>query len=349
MEILIGLVLVGIVVYFANWDDLEKEKQGRRFRIVPLMLFFFISLIFLMGVSILLNAIAGTSASADPASPIIPMPLAGIFFVFSLVIAVLAYGIVFQDSWRHFIQAKIIRSDGHVRQYRADSRVHTVALVLALFQIVNILASLLLTGGIAGLAETLAESSLASQIQAQVIYFIVYLLLSALGVGLYIRRNMPQTLERLGLGQISRESILLGLGVGFVLFWLQVAVSLTWSMLVSPETLEAQNAASEVLFSLFSQSLLAALILAITTGVGEEILFRGALQPIFGNVLTSLFFTILHAQYTLTPASLVIFFVSLSFGYLRQRWNTSAAILAHFIYNLMPFLLLWIASALTNT
>jgi uncharacterized protein len=74
------------------------------------------------------------------------------------------------------------------------------------------------------------------------------------------------------------------------------------------------------------------------------LLFRGALQPIFGNLLVSLFFTLLHSQYTFTPASLIILVVSLAFGYVRQKYSTSASIVAHFVYNFSPFILLYLAS-----
>ncbi|MBK8021399.1 MAG: CPBP family intramembrane metalloprotease [Chloroflexi bacterium] len=75
------------------------------------------------------------------------------------------------------------------------------------------------------------------------------------------------------------------------------------------------------------------IVLSLLVAFGEETFFRGALQPVFGNLLTSVFFLILHTQYTLTPASLLLFLVSLALGWLRNRHSTTAAFVAHFVYN----------------
>ena len=80
-------------------------------------------------------------------------------------------------------------------------------------------------------------------------------------------------------------------------------------------------------------------LLAISVGIGEEILFRGALQPVFGIVITSLLFVALHTQYAFTPAAGILFVVSLGFGLLRARASTTAAIIAHAAYNGIPFVL----------
>jgi len=78
---------------------------------------------------------------------------------------------------------------------------------------------------------------------------------------------------------------------------------------------------------------------AILSSAGEEIFFRGALQPIFGLWVSSALFTLVHAQYGLSPELLILFFVSIGFGLLRMRFNTTAAIIAHASYNFAPFLI----------
>src|SRR5690606_26208801 len=111
-------------------------------------------------------------------------------------------------------------------------------------------------------------------------------------------------------------------------------VSAVWFALVSPEQFQEQTAASEQIAAAFG-TLPLAFFLAITVALGEEILFRGALQPVFGLWVTSIYFALLHTQYTLTPASLTIVVVALGFSWLRQRYSTTAAITAHFLYNLV--------------
>jgi membrane protease YdiL (CAAX protease family) len=82
-----------------------------------------------------------------------------------------------------------------------------------------------------------------------------------------------------------------------------------------------------------------ALMLGISAGLGEEILFRGAIQPRYGLVFTSIVFALLHVQYGFSFTILSIFGVSLILGYLRQRINTSASIITHIVYDVIAVLL----------
>ena len=75
------------------------------------------------------------------------------------------------------------------------------------------------------------------------------------------------------------------------------------------------------------------LLLAAAAGLSEELLFRGALQPIFGIVPTSLIFAVSHVQYGLSPATLTVFMLSVVLGIIRKRSNTTVAILVHGGYN----------------
>jgi membrane protease YdiL (CAAX protease family) len=79
-----------------------------------------------------------------------------------------------------------------------------------------------------------------------------------------------------------------------------------------------------------------AFLLAATAAVGEEIAFRGALQPVLGFLPTAIIFAMTHIQYTLTPAWLIIFGVALAFGWIRKHYNTTVSILTHFLYNFIP-------------
>jgi membrane protease YdiL (CAAX protease family) len=109
---------------------------------------------------------------------------------------------------------------------------------------------------------------------------------------------------------------------------------------LSAEQLEQQNQAAESLAQAFS-TLPLAILLSISAATGEEIFFRGAFQPIFGNLLTSGFFVLLHTQYYLSIGTLLIFFVSFMFGWVRARHSTTAAIISHFVYD---FILLFLLS-----
>jgi len=73
--------------------------------------------------------------------------------------------------------------------------------------------------------------------------------------------------------------------------------------------------------------------------IAEEIFFRGALQPIFGNLITTFVFALVHTQSLLSPLIIVLFGLSYMLGVLRDRYSTTAAIIAHFCYNMIQLLL----------
>jgi membrane protease YdiL (CAAX protease family) len=120
--------------------------------------------------------------------------------------------------------------------------------------------------------------------------------------------------------------------VAFILFWTVYALSILWQLLLPPDVIEQQTELSGLIADNI-ETLSTAFWVAFTAAIGEEIAFRGALQPIFGNWLTSAVFALTHTQYAFTPALGIIFVVSLGFGWARQRYNTTVAIVAHFVYN----------------
>ena len=161
-----------------------------------------------------------------------------------------------------------------------------------------------------------------------------YVALSALGAGWRIRRDWRGVLRRLGLSKPTVGDCGAGLVFGALIF---LGMTLASSALHAAGPGDPSGA--RPLFDIVKVSLPAALLVAILAGTGEEILFRGALQPVFGLVVSSLLFTFVHVQYGLSPALLILFFVSLGLGLVRRRYNTTAAIIAHATYNFLPFLI----------
>ncbi len=118
-----------------------------------------------------------------------------------------------------------------------------------------------------------------------------------------------------------------------------VAVASTiWQQFVSKQTLEDQTKASEALSSNVD-TIFMAFALAATAAIAEELAFRGAMQPVFGFWPTAIVFTMIHLQYTLTPASLMILVVAIAFGWIRQRYSTTISMMTHFLYNFIPLVL----------
>lgn len=83
-----------------------------------------------------------------------------------------------------------------------------------------------------------------------------------------------------------------------------------------------------------------AIALAVASGLGEEIFFRGFLQPRLGNLLTSTVFALPHFGYGSVSEVVVVFALSLCLGAL-YRWtrNLWAPVAAHFAFNLLNLLI----------
>ena len=168
---------------------------------------------------------------------------------------------------------------------------------------------------------------------------LAYLALSLLGTGWRLRRDLDSILRRLGLRLPTRRDGLAGLAAGMMIFG---CMMLAANFIPSTEN---GHSDARLLFDIVQVSLPAALIVAILSSAGEEVFFRGALQPVFGLWVSSALFTVIHAQYGLSPELLILFFVSIGFGLVRKRFNTTTAIVAHASYNFAPFLIFRLMSA----
>ena len=75
-------------------------------------------------------------------------------------------------------------------------------------------------------------------------------------------------------------------------------------------------------------------LLGLAAALGEESIFRGAVQPKLGLLLTALLFALLHSQYGLSFSTVAVFGVGLILGVLRLRANTSTTMITHAVYNI---------------
>jgi hypothetical protein len=81
---------------------------------------------------------------------------------------------------------------------------------------------------------------------------------------------------------------------------------------------------------------------SLCAGVGEEILFRGALQPLIGLWWAAILFVLLHGYISTKDWKKSIYGVSLilisaGFGYLTFYFDIFSAMAAHFIFDVIMF------------
>lgn len=343
---LFALAYLGAILYLANMQDIARSQAAARAQNLQAdksrqqsetalrwMLYGVAGIMFVYGLLILQMALLPDTAATESLElPPVDLTAALVNFALSTAAAFLSVRLVLSEPLRRLAG----RLTGANSTYNAASYLHLTAMVLALFMVIVTIGQTVLSGGIAGLAQSIESQDVSpGQMVFQTALFIA---IALLGVGMAIRRSVPQTLARLGLRLPTTSDITWGIGAGILLYIVQIILVTIWFSISSPELIAQQSAASNELAGQFN-TLGMAFALSLAAAVSEEILFRGALQPVFGLGLTSLFFVLVHIQYTFTPITLIIFVVALGFGWLRERQSTSAAIIAHFIYNFVQLAL----------
>ncbi|GAB4528360.1 MAG: hypothetical protein OHK0046_47160 [Anaerolineae bacterium] len=332
MFILLLLVFVAylaLTIYLAN----QAQLTGERLEVVHALLYGSVTLVFLLGLSVLLLAF-GEPATVEGAEPL--PEINGLEAALGLIITGIttfsAVAVITSQRSRLMLQ-RLIRGQGY---YEPDSPVHTTAVVLSLIVLAIQILLFVLSGGTEAMAESISTQGVS--LDTVVLQAVIQVGAAVLGVGYSVRRSLPDVLERLKLRFPTQEDIVFGGLWGFGLYIAIIAVSaivftvLIGAGILTEEQISAQNQAAESLAGAFT-TLPAAFVLAASAGIGEEILFRGALQPVFGNVLTSVIFALLHTQSVLSVGVFLLFGVSLGLGWVRTRYSTTAAIIAHFVYN----------------
>lgn len=210
--------------------------------------------------------------------------------------------------------------------------IHMLAVVMCVFVLGLTMASFALEGGLSGQATAISLSAFAVILQ-----FVLTVGVAFLGVGVFFRRSWSETMQRLGLDKFSWFSVAVGTVAAFALLGALLIMAGLWVSIAGSDTVNQQSKASEAISDSVT-TIWVVLLISITSSVGEEIAFRGALQPIFGIWPTTIFFVLLHTQYALTPAALIIAVPAIAFAYLRRHYNLYAAISAHFVYNFIQLL-----------
>lgn len=72
-----------------------------------------------------------------------------------------------------------------------------------------------------------------------------------------------------------------------------------------------------------------AMLIGLGAGIGEEILFRGLVQSLFGILPTALLFALIHIHYGPTILLAELFVIGCVLGVVRRKYNTTAAIVVH--------------------
>jgi membrane protease YdiL (CAAX protease family) len=168
---------------------------------------------------------------------------------------------------------------------------------------------------------------------------IPFFVLAFVGVGIFIRRTPRETAQRLGLMPPAAAWWWLVALVAVGAF-LAVAAGIEHvANIVTPEQQKQVTNVSNVLFSRFN-SPAAVVFLGLLAGIVEETLFRGALVPRLGVVVTAVLFAALHTQYAISFATLEVLILGLALGWIRlYSKSTWPCMVTHAGYDIVVGLL----------
>jgi membrane protease YdiL (CAAX protease family) len=224
-----------------------------------------------------------------------------------------------------------------------DNFVHKIALCITTFLLLSSFVPLLALGGRPPLLEFVSSDFAQQSGQAQslsvtpqdLIYQLVWQVpLALVAAGWPIARRIRQAVARVNIVWPTvwqAVGALVG-GVALAFFALLVmepAIHALWTALGWPTT--DANAFGSIMSKLMTP--VGAVIIGVVAGVGEEMTFRGLLQPRLGLIGANLLFTAMHAYQYGPDALLSVFIVGLLLGIVKQRTNTSTSAILHGVYN----------------
>jgi uncharacterized protein len=215
----------------------------------------------------------------------------------------------------------------------SSSRVHAAALSLSALIFAYLMATVAI--GLDNIAKwnEAAPRSTAGTVSSIWAQDILLTLLALVGVGWLARRRFGDALQRLGIVKPSFRQLGLGVGIGLAMVVVaQVVEQLLYAAGI-PLDPHVEKVTEQVIGPLFS-SVPGILTLGMAAALGEESLFRGALQPRFGIFFTSVLFSFIHSNYGLSISTLIVFLLGLVLGWIRRRHNTVTSMAVHATYNI---------------
>jgi len=193
-------------------------------------------------------------------------------------------------------------------------------------------------GGISGLIGQNSSSGGSSVDTSMAIYQLIYfVVLALLGVGWLTRRKFIDILKRLGIVLPTGKQILIALLLTGLLYSVDFILGFigTKFHLINP----SQDASNNQALYGGILNITGVIILALSAGIGEEILFRGALQPKFGIIVTTLLFAAAHGQYNLW-GMITVLIMGFVLAYERKKMNTTSAMITHAAFDFVGLMLI---------
>ena len=318
LSFLIFLPFLALVVV----ANLGEQRPWARYTTYALLILTDLALLGIAVLAALMELLARLNQGSTPAAGFAPsfLPSAAVCALTGLLAALP-------------LLPAVRRAIARVLPIDPESIVHMTALAFALYEVGLSLSQMAYIGDLSNLVETGMTLSTWDVLLSG----LPLLLLGVLGAGLFVRRSGAHVLERLGLRLPNWKHLLLAVVLVALLLAFDYGVNWAWERL-DPAGYDSLIQVTDQLFGGL-MTVGGAIVLGLSAGVCEEILFRGALQPRLGLLLSAGLFAIGHLQYGLTVATLEVLVIGLVLGLVRRRTNTTTTILIHAGYNAAGVLL----------
>lgn len=166
-----------------------------------------------------------------------------------------------------------------------------------------------------------------------ILTMVTFVAVAYASVGYRIYRNGDDATRRLGLTVPDLKTIGISLACVIPCFIVSTIGSLL-TVAFQPDLVDnVEETMDQITNGL--QNPAGALLIGLTAGIGEELLFRGAVQPRFGIVIAALIWTTLHFQYEFSFILVGLFGVGIVLGFQRKYFGTTSAIITHATYNMI--------------
>jgi membrane protease YdiL (CAAX protease family) len=309
------------ILLFANWGQRLREHEQPATAPVAVA---YIATALLYGAAFLFGAIFLFSSTLPEA----PFPVDSPAWLLFGVVGASVVGLLLLLKPIRRVVARVLPID-------PDHPVHAVALALTMTPVIN--QGLTLGIGLENMTNLIAQQVEQTGVAPVSLVGlwgqnIMFVIMALVGVGWLTRRSFGQALVRLGIVKPSLRDLLIGVATAIVLIpTIPTLMALLGNagLGVDPDV----ESLTELLTGALFATPLGILSVGLAPGIGEEALFRGALQPRFGLIVTSLLFALVHGQYGLSLATLVVLLLGVVLGIVRNRTNTTTAMVTHALYN----------------
>jgi len=223
----------------------------------------------------------------------------------------------------------------------AHSFVHATALATAVTLSLLALTPLMVSGQppiLAMMQEGGFQTAPQEQVRSSLYGLIWALPASLFAVGFPQKRTFRETRERLSLIWPTRTQVLLAMAAVVVVVAANMAVDTLSTRLWHAM---GWNTTDQEMFAMLFAGIgtAGAIVIAVAAGIGEELVFRGVLQPRLGIVLPTLLFTAAHAYQYNFDGLLQVLLLGLSFGLIRKFSSTTVSAFVHGGYDIVVFLM----------